>query len=189
MNKTSDKLDEAAFFLKQMESNYFKNTDFMYFTSAFISSARSVLWIMRSEYHSVEGWKAWFESIKPTDDERVLFKQINAARVRTEKQAPLDGNIRVELSVPIPSEYDFKEVYHTLENYLNKVGDLSVEMSEKGSESTRFEASEERLKFSGKVEKVYIVLDELADEDVLGQCKKYYLILKKLVLECEKLFS
>ena len=189
MSKTSEKLDEAGFFLKQLEANYFVHPALLYFTSAFISSARSVLWIMRNEYHDIEGWESWYESMRPTQNEDVLLKQINTEGVRTEKQAPLKANLRVDFVIPIPPGRDIEEVRHLLENYRNKALQVSAEMVDEGSENREFEVTENGLKFTGKAEKVYIVLEDLADEDALEQCKKYYAILEKLVSECEERFG
>ena len=54
-HRTKHKLEEAKFFLEQLRANYGKLKKFDYFLSAFISSARSVTWVMRNEYSSVPG--------------------------------------------------------------------------------------------------------------------------------------
>lgn len=56
---TRHKLNEADFFLCELERNYLNYPDFEYFLSAFISSARAVLWIMESEYNSIKAWRTW----------------------------------------------------------------------------------------------------------------------------------
>jgi hypothetical protein len=72
--RTNHKLGEAKFFLDQLTPNYGKLKKFDYFLSAFISSARSVLWVMRNEYDAVPGWEAWFDARKPNTEEEALLK-------------------------------------------------------------------------------------------------------------------
>jgi hypothetical protein len=189
MSKTSEKLKEAAFFFKQMEANYFVHPTFIYFTSAFISSARSILWIMRSEYQGIEGWESWYETKRPTADEDLLLKQMNSARVRTEKQAPLEAVLRVEVDIQIPPGRDAEEIRRSLESYREKTLKVTAKMLDESNKSNEFEVDEFGLKFTGKVEKVFYILEDLAEEDVLKQCKKYYTILEKLVAECEEHFN
>src|SRR5687768_518490 len=87
--KTRQKLEEAKFFLDQLEPNYGKAKKFDFLLSAYISAARSVLWIMRAEYGAVPGWQTWYASHKTTSEERALLKGTNDVRTRTLKREPL----------------------------------------------------------------------------------------------------
>jgi len=69
MGRTRQKLEEAAFFLAKVKEHYFDVLDeeeqarpFLYYLSAFVSAARSVTWVMRSEYSALEGWATWYQS-------------------------------------------------------------------------------------------------------------------------------
>lgn len=187
MNETIDKLEEAGFFLQQMEANYLEHPTFNYFFSAFISSARSVLWIMRSEYHDIKGWESWYQSREPSADEEVLLKKVNAARVRTEKQSHLKTQFRVNLVVP--QEYATDELRQALESYLNKTVRGSAQVVDEDSEEIDFVIGDVALTFRGRIETVHRVLDEFADEDILEVSRKYYSMLKEIVAECERRFG
>ena len=187
MSKTIDKLGEAGFFLQQMETSYLEYPAFDYFCSAFISSARSVLWIMRSEYHDVEGWESWYTSLKPSSEEQALLKRVNAARVRTEKQSPLQTKFRV--SIWIPKEQATDEIRQELERYTGQTLKVSVSELDSEDEAIDFSTNDARISFLGQVEEVYRVLDELGDEDILDVGKEYYSTLSEIVAECERRFG
>jgi hypothetical protein len=100
--KTRAKLEEARFFLTKIKENQQTFPDIQYYCSAFISSARSILWIMRSEYHGENGWDSWFESLKPKagSSEKKFITVLNDIRVRLEKLEPLRVGISLELRFP-----------------------------------------------------------------------------------------
>lgn len=81
MGKTTVKLDEAEFFLKQIEENL-EHPTFDDYLGAFISSARSVLWVMRSEYRISADWEPWYKSLEPSTSDETLLQIINTARIR-----------------------------------------------------------------------------------------------------------
>lgn len=105
MTATRHKLDEAQFFLRKVEENYYHDLpsvvlgreppEFGYYLSAFLSAARSITWVMRSEFRALEGWEAWFKSKEPGDAEKQLLKVFNELRVRTEKVGPVRPTVRI----------------------------------------------------------------------------------------------
>lgn len=187
MSKTTEKLNEAEFFLKQVEANYLENPAFDYFLSAFISSARSVLWIMRSEYSDVDGWESWYKSLEPSTDDEALLRKINAARIRTEKQAPIKTNFRV--SFIIPKEQITETLNKDLENLSGKTLEMTVRQIGNPDTPIDFHLENGKFTFIGPIEKVYRVLGELDDDDVLEACRKYYSTIKEIVIECGRLFE
>ena len=56
-SNTKLKLKEALFFLQKMETHVDIEPDFDFYLNAFVSSSRSVKWIMNKEYSKVEGWE------------------------------------------------------------------------------------------------------------------------------------
>jgi hypothetical protein len=118
MTNTQHKLNEASFFLGKLEQDYLKHPDFDYYLSAFISSARSVLWIMRSEYHTIEGWEDWYISKKPDQDEELFLKRVNEIRVRSEKITALKTGSG--MSVLIPKESLSQELKDAMKGTANK---------------------------------------------------------------------
>ena len=186
MGKTTDKLDEAEYFLKQIEANYFEHSAFDYLLSAFISSARSVLWVMRSEYNDIEGWESWYKSLEPSTSDEALLRKVNEARVRTEKREPLKTSFRVNLI--IPKEYATEELGQELEKLVGKNIELMAKpLSEKESIIGASPKNEE-IHFAGSVENVYRVLIELGDDDVIAVCRDYFATIKGVVDECESRF-
>ncbi len=105
MTATRHKLDEARFFLRKVDEYYYHDLpsvvlgreppEFRYYLSAFLSAARSITWIMRSEFGALEGWDAWFKSNEPGDAEKQLLKVFNELRVRTEKVGPVRPTVRI----------------------------------------------------------------------------------------------
>jgi hypothetical protein len=96
VTKTREKLEEAKFFLEQLEADY-KSARFQYYLSAYISAARSVTWVMRHEYNDVVGWEEWF-SKKP---EEPFLKQTNALRVQAVKKGSPELHFRVAFRVRV----------------------------------------------------------------------------------------
>jgi hypothetical protein len=188
MSKTSEKLNEAKFFLGQVEASAYKYPEFNFYLSAFLSSARSVLWIMKSEYQEVNGWLPWYENREPTLDEQLLLKRINAARIRTEKQAPIKAEYRIEVTIPKENVTD--GLQHKLEELIGQEGDLIIS-EHKGNDGQApvQEVNQPGVSFIGKVERVYLILDELGDEDILDVIKNYFSLIQKIVLESEEKFG
>ena len=100
MRHTRHKLDEADFFLKKLDEHYYDHANdlsrgevspptFSYYLSAFVSSTRSVTWVMRHEYNDIPGWREWYDANVPDEEQRVLLKIFNHLRVRSEKTEPL----------------------------------------------------------------------------------------------------
>jgi hypothetical protein len=187
MKATRNKLDEAHFFLQQVETNYLQNPAFDYYLSAFISSARSVLWIMRSEYHDVSGWESWYESRKPTLDEELLLKKTNDIRVYSEKKGALKTNFQV--SINISKERLTEELRHALEKlpFGKKLTITVAPIDGEWESSTRTE--KDSIEFVGNLDKVSRALNEPFDDDTLDACRKYYHFLEQIVFECETHFG
>src|SRR5215831_1694870 len=102
MSRTTRKLDEASFFLGFLERkpHGVEWLEFHYYLSAFVSAARSVLWIMRAEYSHVPGWQEWYDAKEATPEEQRLLNAFNQIRVRSVKKDPLETRGRVEISIP-----------------------------------------------------------------------------------------
>ena len=186
MGITTDKLGEAEFFLKQIEANYLEHPAFDYFLGAFISSARSVLWIMRSEFNDIPGWESWYKLLEPSTSDEVLLQKINAARIRTEKQAPLKTNFRVNLT--IPKEQITEKLRQELESMIGTTVEVSVKPVSERENLTGLLPENKGVNFIGSIENIYRVLGELGDSDVLVVCKEYFATIKNVVFECESRF-
>ncbi|HAE58982.1 MAG TPA: hypothetical protein DCG54_05600 [Anaerolineae bacterium] len=187
MGITTEKLSEAKFFLEQIEANYLEHPAFDYFLGAFISSARSVLWIMRSEFNDIAGWESWYKSLEPSTSDEALLQKINVARIRTEKQAPLKTNFRVSLT--IPKEQFTEKLRQELESMVNKTTEFSVKPVSVRDNLADLSPTNNGLNFIGEIESIYRVLGELGDDDVLVVCREYFATIKNVVFECENRFG
>lgn len=183
MTRTKRKLDEAKFFLDLLVSNENKDPDFDYFLSAFISSSRSVLWIMRAEYSELNGWEQWYISLDPTQEEKQFLKKINEIRVRSEKFDPLLTKILMNLG--IPNEEMTKEIEKSLEQFHGKSVTFTIETIEESTDSQTYGVLDNgTVRFRGKVDSVVRGIEEFPDTDILEVCKDYFHRIEKIVNEC-----
>jgi hypothetical protein len=187
MGRTRQKLDEAAFFLEKVREHYFDVLDengqaraFLYYLSAFVSAARSVTWVMRSEYSTSQGWEPWYRSRQPDLEDRALLRQFATLRNRSEKADPLRIGIRLHLSLSPespPRQGEPLALRHpTLQQYRVTI----TEVDPPSGEPRPLEASIDTLECA---------LPELGDDDVLRCCSRYFDLLRRLVEDCESRFS
>src|SRR2546429_7400053 len=98
MWRTRQKLNEATFFLTKVEEHAEDvdklwldrgtRDELCYFLSAFVSAARSVSWMMRSECCRLAEWELWWRA-QEVDAPKELLRIFNDLRVRSEKADPL----------------------------------------------------------------------------------------------------
>jgi hypothetical protein len=183
MTRTRRKLNEAHFFLGRLEQNQDEETECDYYLSAFISSARSVLWIMRSEYESIGGWEDWYTSKMPDEDGQSFLKKINSIRVRSEKAVPLETSFLIVL---LTSQMEMTpELKATLEYFKDRDVTCTIDSS---NERLRAKIDDGHRVFEADA-KVVQALDEFPDEDIVDVCKKYHSLLEQMVSECESVFQ
>lgn len=179
---TRHKLNEASFFLSKLDEHYHDNVRnlitgerqppvFSYFLSAFVSAARSVTWIMRSEYAKIAGWEQWYQSKQVIDEERALLKLFNDLRVRSEKSEPLlPGYLLRFANEPGAPERDLR---------VPRIR-VSIRSADEG---------DDRIIQDGEVVAWTWTLDELDGQDVLAACRGYRALLSALMDECEARFA
>jgi hypothetical protein len=90
--RTEHKLREALFFLSQLKKAHPFYQNFNFYLSAFISAARSVTWIMRSECGHIPGWEAWYNSKTPSAADLDLMAKLTTIRNESQKV----GSIRTK---------------------------------------------------------------------------------------------
>ncbi|SHM81570.1 hypothetical protein SAMN02746066_03392 [Anaerosporobacter mobilis DSM 15930] len=89
MEKTLFKLEEAKFFLHKIREERTNEPFCSYYFNAFLSSARSVLWVMRAEYSKIEGWEEWYQCKKATEEEEKIMHKITKYRNLSQKEGSL----------------------------------------------------------------------------------------------------
>ena len=186
--RTKHKLGEARFFFEQLAPNYGKLKKFDYYLSAFISSARSVLWVMRSEFAEVPGWEEWYKSHKPDDEEAALLKGTNAVRIRTEKLGSLQtASTFIVQGITMPKDKlgEFQELMAKAKGKpipMKLAGtskNCTLEMEVEGNLHV-FPATEVILKRK---------LEEFPEREILEVCEKYYDAISAVVHECNEKFN
>ncbi|MFZ5905928.1 MAG: hypothetical protein ACOYVJ_00785 [Nitrospirota bacterium] len=187
-DRTNHKLGEAKFFLDQLKPNYGKLKKFDYYLSAFISSARSVLWVMRSEYSKVPGWEKWYNARKPNAEEAALLKGTNEIRIRTEKIGSLQTASSFTVTgITIPTE-DVKKV----KAFMSRASIQKVAVKLSGMNKAallEMELNGERISYPATEVLVERKLDEFADSDILEVCQNYYNAIKSVADECTRTFN
>jgi hypothetical protein len=184
VGRTRQKLDEATYFLQRVEEHYFDALEddgrpLIYYISAFVSAARSVTWIMKSEYGGGDGWKAWYDARRPGAEDVALLRKFTDARNRSQKIAPLQVGIRL---------------------YASPEGDRSSHRSDDSAPNPKLQRYRITIQEvdppSGHPRSMEAVLDsiecsvsELGEEDLLRACRRYLELLTRLVRECEARFD
>lgn len=193
MGSTKGKLLESKFFLDRLEESYLLHPDFGYFLSAFISSARSVFWVMRHEYGQVPGWQEWYSSLDLSNEHRVFLRKINKIRIRTTKKEPLMSNLRLSLHIPRG------EMTGDLEAKLRGLQGETFRMTLRPAPEATTDQPMSRLndddemsgsiQFRARFEEMFRFVGDFPDENILDVCKNYYDIIEKIVSECEGRFA
>jgi len=195
VSRTQEKLNEARFFLGKLDERNVRTDErwqvtpeLRYYLSAFISAARSVTWVMRSEYQGTSGWNDWYDSKKPVDEGVRFLKGINDLRVRTEKLGPLEFHYMV--SLVIPNDFVTRELEESIEKNQGKNVAFTVTVSddESMSQATTI-VTDEGFRTMMKIDRLYISLDGFLDDDLIDVCRKYCSIIERLVIECETQFG
>jgi hypothetical protein len=108
---TQDKFGEAAYFLDQMRRLQDAGEPFKYSLNAFISAARSITYIMQTEYAERPGFTEWWTK-KQTElradpdmdmfnEKRVITIHKSSLRVRAEHKVEMTAIVRPRASLEI----------------------------------------------------------------------------------------
>jgi hypothetical protein len=183
MNQTTAKLEEAKFFLIKMKESKSIDPDFTHYLNAFISSARSVTWVMRAEYSKVSGWEEWYKQYPLSTEENQLLNAFNDARISSQKIAPVVPTVKLYMDV---SSQDF-------ESYQIKAGKLllgsKLKLALHGSQEVdRNDESHDQITLVGRVAMVNIEINQLCESDIVNASEKYFNSLQRLVHECNNKF-
>jgi hypothetical protein len=180
---TRRKLGEARFFhqhlmnMRQGRTATYQPEAFGYYFSAFISAARSVLWVLHHE--EKEKWEAWEPAWKSTlnDEERKFLKFTNELRLDEVKRSGADKIVEWE-DVAI---HELFSANFDLERQHPAYG-----MS-RSSPSVALLRGEGDLSAAATVRRrAYYLEQENGKEEVTALCERYLSFLDKVVREFEQ---
>lgn len=182
------KLDEAKFFLDQLKPNYGKERKFDFYLSAFISAARSVTWVMGTEYADVEGWRSWFDSLVPSEEEAALLKGTNKVRIRTQKLGPLQTTSRIKVEgLAIPDALRPRVTEAIASSPTGEI--LAYIGGSAGKFFAEIDIDGERVRLPVTNVAIKRNLKEFPGEDILTVSNAYYIALQSLVRRCHEKFD
>jgi hypothetical protein len=181
-----DRLREALFFLMKMKETYTTSTDFSYYMTAYIMIARSVSWILRSEFGHNEGFTEWFASQKSVSKVDSLLKKITKLRNDISKVKPLELSIKGSVTFN-------KEDIHGLEDIMNKSSEEITAYLNENLANQNLVLKILNGSDTGKFIPVISVkpksleIEEIEHElftDVMGECELYFGVLWVMTLQC-----
>ena len=178
-SRSRRKLDEAKFFLEKLEEPHCTFPDFNYYLSAYFSAARSVSWVLKAEHGKKVGFTAWYNSFSASSDDEAFMKVINSIRVRTEKHEPVDAVPALIAGIPIHASVP--ETHRAKELALRSKRSMTHNISD-GLKVTLKPAQTSDYENNG----IERHLPEFPNYDVTIACHRYYLLVERLVVECEK---
>jgi hypothetical protein len=183
MWRTRQKLREARFFLNKIQEHRYDNLaeqfsdptaaeTFSYYLSAFVSAARSVTWIMRSEYGRLPDWETWWRDQAPAAPVEKLLHIFTNLRNRSQKAEPLrlGHYLRLAGDAGPPVERD------------PKLPKMHVAITPVGDEN-------EKPIFEGELLAFTWTVDDFDGADLLDSCRTYLEELEKLAASCETRFG
>ena len=155
---TLRKFNEAAFFLEELKKHY-KGKEFFYYLSAYMSAARSVLWIMKSEFQRIPGWQVWYDRRETTESEDEFLKKIADIRNDLVKRSPQGLQMLMECTI---NKEDAAKSQDLIQKLLS--GGRIVDVGEMKDPSTGVPVT---------IDKVFFSHENFPNEDILAVCKKY----------------
>ena len=177
MSNTRQKLEEARYFLEQMQVCVEDRKKFAFNLSAFLSAARSVTFIMQSESKSSPEFSDWYKDKQKEMNNDGDFRFFNDLRVATIHKKPVVPHKKTEIGI---SETIAISESITI-RVIDKEGNVISEQTSEPKETKPPQEKEVTVKHSWYFE-------ERPNDDLLGLCNKYIQNIEKLVEECEKQF-
>lgn len=182
MENTEFKLNESKFFLEKMKESKDEKIEFEYYLNAYINSSRSVLWIMKSEYSKINGWKKWYED-KDDEEQKNILDGIVKMRNRSIKQSPL----KVTTYYTIGDDKKFYDIKEAFRKFDGRKVDISIKPLEEKVEEFKMYEDNNKLEISGKFN-ISTTVEEFKYKDIIDICEEYDTWLSNIVNECINIF-
>ena len=184
LTRTQYKLAEAEFFLKHLEEHWRHLPHVDFYLSACISAARSVTWVMKSEFGNAPGWNKWYDEKKPSEDINNLFEQINKVRVNLTKTYPVKTVTSANLHVRP------EDITPDIMSYLNGGHSETVQIEPIDHTNTVFNLKVgDRILTRAYLKNADHKIPEFQGRDSKDVCVDYINELNNMVNECLQIFN
>jgi hypothetical protein len=181
MTNTERKLDEARYFLEQLNPD---DPYYNYILSAYLNAARSTSWVMRFEFNKVNGWEEWFNSCDISNEQKILLKRINDFRIRSTKQSGIKTDYYF-LDCIVPDE----QYFPIIKEIESKPEGTEFEITVRSADEEIPEEKDNRsYKIRGKV-KLDKDDSESSREAIFKLCTEYFDFLRGQVNNCVNKFG
>ena len=176
MTDSREKLLEAKYFLERMKEMQSDRDVFKYNLSAFLAAARSVTFIMQTEFDKVTGFGEWYteKQSKMRNDE--TMRLLNDKRVMTIHTQPIQPRAHVNVNIT---------------EHVTISASISMVITRADGTIERRESEPTPPPAPAKTEVTTEwrwYFDELSEKDVVTLCGEHIVKLETLVAECESQF-
>lgn len=173
-----EKLLEAKYFLECIKERQSDRDVFKYNLSAFLAAARSVTFIMQTEFDKVTGFREWYNEKQSNMRNDETMRLLNDKRRITIHTQPIQPRAHVNINIP---------VYGTASSNISMVitrADGTIERRE--TEPTLPLPAPAKTDVTMEWRWYF---DELPEKDVVTLCGEHIIKLETLVAECESQFT
>ena len=177
---TKRKLEEAKYFLKQMQKNKNQYHPFIYNLSAFLSAARSITFFMQKLYKKAPNFNKWYnlkQNEMKKDKDFDFFNDMRLATVHTTSVIP-----NQTLTHNKPEKISIAD--SILIQQVDKNGKIIVQRNINSKNAKASKISENQSSFE-----LIWMFKERSDRTVLQLCEAHIKKLEKLVIECEEKYD
>ena len=177
LTKTREKLDEAVYFYENMVNTQMQRNIFKYNLSAFLSASRSITFIMQREYCHVPKFNDWYKV------QQEMMKSDDAMKILVDKrdisihQEPINPKAFVEVVIT--------DTISITESVSIKIVRADGTIEDRSSEPSRPPTPVN----TPTTIKWLWYFDEIPQTDIITLANDHIEKLKKIVLECEQLFT
>ncbi len=184
MTYTEQKLMYAYVMLNQAKDNSDDYQTFLANVDAFVTDARSVTWVMKSEFSSIDGFKEWYRGKKEDMKNDKLFDFFKKLRTDTTHIRPFNTTSKYTTSFPgggltITGGAETVIPLGKVDDRGNLVIDNEGPITINGKPVSNMKHSTVRNYF----------FKDRPNDDAFALCEIYFRKLQQLVIECHEKFS
>jgi hypothetical protein len=172
MSPVQNRIDAARYFLRTLVEKDPPHPEFDWLLEAFITAARSVVWVMSATAEDKEIYQEWNRLTPLPPEVAQLFRQITDLRNRIQKCGVVASKIAVTLEIDATGDAMLlmQEHSHLSEGErFEKIGDLEIDTATGRAEIRHPDGKV----LTGRVAYTFSQVEEFPHEDVLDKCERY----------------